>query len=161
MDRQVIDALNDLPERITFYRALSSWVGFKSAQLEFDVAPRSAGTTKWSFKKLFKFALANLTSFTSAPLHIVTVTGILSFIAAIVLGVIQIVKAAEGIPQNGILPVLLLTGSVLMLALGVIGYYLSKIYEEIKGRPRFIVAFDTLRDKSEKTDESDGRKGER
>lgn len=161
MDRQVIDALNDLPERITFYRALSSWVGFKSAKLEFDVAPRNAGTTKWSFKKLFKFALANLTSFTSAPLHIVTVTGILSFIAAIVLGIIQIVKAAGGIPQNGILPVLLLTGSVIMLALGVIGYYLSKIYEEIKGRPRFIVAFDTLRDKSEKTDGSDGRKGER
>ncbi len=148
MDRQVIDALNDLPERITFYRALSSWVGFKSAQLEFHVAPRNAGTTKWNFKKLFKFALANLTSFTSAPLHIVTVMGIISFIAAAVLGVIQIVKAAEGIPQNGILPVLLLIASALMLALGIIGYYLSKIYEEIKGRPRFIVASDTLRDKS-------------
>ena len=159
MDRQVINALNDLPERITFYRALSSWVGFKSTQLEFDVAPRSAGTTKWSFKKLFKFAVANLTSFTSAPLHIVTVMGILSFIAAAILGVIQIVKASQGIPQNGILPVLLLIASVLMLALGIIGYYLSKIYEEIKGRPRFIVATDTLSDKSEKSHESDKTKG--
>ncbi len=159
MDRQVINALNDLPERITFYRALSSWVGFKSTQLEFDVAPRSAGTTKWSFKKLFKFAVANLTSFSSAPLHIVTVMGILSFIAAAILGVIQIVKASQGIPQNGILPVLLLIASVLMLALGIIGYYLSKIYEEIKGRPRFIVATDTLGDKSEKSHESDKTKG--
>ena len=155
MDRQVIDALNELPERITFYRALSSWVGFKTARLEFDVAPRNAGTTKWSFKKLFKFALANLTSFTSAPLHIVTAAGILSLIAALVLGVIQIVRACAGTPQNGILPVLLLTGGVIMLALGIIGYYISKIYEEIKDRPRYIVAHDTL-NKREKTDKTKG-----
>ena len=155
MDRQVIDALNELPERITFYRALSSWVGFKTARLEFDVALRNAGTTKWSFKKLFKFALANLTSFTSAPLHIVTAAGILSLIAALVLGVIQIVRACAGTPQNGILPVLLLTGGVIMLALGIIGYYISKIYEEIKDRPRYIVAHDTL-NKREKTDKTKG-----
>ena len=85
--------------------------------------------------------------------------GILSFIAAAILSVIQIVKASQGIPQNGILPVLLLIASVLMLALGIIGYYLSKIYEEIKGRPRFIVATDTLSDKSEKNHESDKTKG--
>ncbi|MBD5115456.1 MAG: glycosyltransferase family 2 protein [Ruminococcaceae bacterium] len=144
MDRQVINALNELPERITFYRALSSWVGFKTTQLEFNVAPRNAGTTKWNFKKLFKFALANLTSFTSAPLHFVTVMGIISFIAAVALGVIQIVKACQGVPQNGILPVLLLVGAVLMLGLGIIGYYMSKIYEEIKGRPRYLVCLDTL-----------------
>lgn len=144
MDRQVINALNELPERITFYRALSSWVGFKTTQLEFNVAPRNAGTTKWNFKKLFKFALANLTSFTSAPLHFVTVMGIISFIAAVALGVIQIVKACHGVPQNGILPVLLLVGAVLMLGLGIIGYYMSKIYEEIKGRPRYLVCLDTL-----------------
>lgn len=144
MDRQVIDALNELPERITFYRALSSWVGFKTAQLEFDVAPRNAGTTKWSFKKLFKFGLANLTSFTSAPLHFITVMGIISFIAALVFGIIQIVNACRGVPQNGILPAVLLVGSVLMIGLGIIGYYMSKIYEEIKGRPRYLVCLDTL-----------------
>lgn len=144
MDRQVINALNELPERITFYRALSSWVGFKTTQLEFNVAPRNAGTTKWNFKKLFKFALANLTSFTNAPLHFVTVMGIISFIAAVAFGVIQIVKACQGVPQNGILPVLLLVGAVLMLGLGIIGYYMSKIYEEIKGRPRYLVCLDTL-----------------
>lgn len=160
MDRQVIDALNDLPERITFYRALSSWVGFKTAQLEFDVAPRNAGTTKWSFKKLFKFALANLTSFTNAPLHFVTVMGILSLAAAVVSGIIQIVLACNGSPQNGILPVLLLTGGVIMLALGIIGYYMSKIYEEIKDRPRYIVACDTL-EKNRETENTDKKKGAR
>lgn len=143
MDRQVVDALNELPERITFFRALSSWVGFKTTQIEFNVAPRNAGKSKWNFKKLFKFALSNLTSFTNAPLHLVTVMGIIFFIAAVVLGIIDIVGACSGVPQNWILPLLLLTGAVIMLALGVIGYYLSKIYEEIKDRPRYLVSMDT------------------
>lgn len=147
MDRQVVDTLNEMPERLTFYRAMSSWVGFKTAQIEFNVAPRNAGTTKWNFKKLFKFALSNLTGYTNAPLHIVTVMGILFFTAALATGIIEIVRACSGIPQSGIMPVLLLTGSVIMLALGVIGYYLSKIYEEIKGRPRYIVSLDTLKKK--------------
>lgn len=143
MDRQVVDALNELPERITFFRALSSWVGFKTTQIEFNVAPRNAGKSKWNFKKLFKFALSNLTSFTNAPLHLVTVMGIIFFIAAVVLGIIDRVGACSGVPQNWILPLLLLTGAVIMLALGVIGYYLSKIYEEIKDRPRYLVSMDT------------------
>lgn len=147
MDRQVVDALNEMPERLTFYRAMSSWVGFKTAQIEFNVAPRNAGTTKWNFKKLFKFALSNLTGYTNAPLHIVTVMGILFFIAALATGIIEIVRVCGGIPQSGIMPVLLLAGSVIMLALGIIGYYLSKIYEEIKGRPRYIVSLDTLKKK--------------
>ncbi len=143
LDRQVIDALNDLPERITFYRALSSWVGFKTAQLEFNVAPRNAGTSKWNFKKLFKFALSNLTSFTNTPLHLVTVFGIVFFIAAIVTGIMGIVKFCGGQAQDGIVPLMLFSSSLIMMALGVIGYYLSKIYEEIKGRPRYIVCLDT------------------
>lgn len=143
MDRQVVDALNELPERITFFRALSSWVGFKTTQIEFNVAPRNAGKSKWSFKKLFKFALSNLTSFTNAPLHLVTVMGIIFFIAAVAFGIVDIVGACSGVPQNWLLPLLLLTGSVIMLALGVIGYYLSKIYEEIKDRPRYLVSMDT------------------
>lgn len=147
MDRQVIDALNELPEKITFFRALSSWVGFKSAQIEFNVAPRAAGTTKWNFKKLFKFALNNLTSFTNAPLHIVTVMGVLSFVAAVVLGIIETVQTCSGVPQNWILPVVLLIGAIIMLGLGMIGYYMSKIYEEIKSRPRYLVAIDTLDEK--------------
>lgn len=143
MDRQVIDALNELPERITFFRALSSWVGFKTTQIEFNVAPRNAGKSKWNFKKLFKFALSNLTSFTNAPLHLVTVFGIIFFIAAAAFGIVDIVGACSGEPQNWVLPLLLFTGSVIMLALGVIGYYLSKIYEEIKDRPRYLISMDT------------------
>lgn len=151
MDRQVVDALNELPERITFYRALSSWVGFKTTKIEFNVAPRNAGSSKWSFKKLFKFALSNLTSFTNAPLHLVTVFGIIFLISAIATGIVQLVRFCGGESQDGILPIILFSSSLIMLSLGIIGYYLSKIYEEIKGRPRYLVSLDTL-DKKNKRD---------
>lgn len=150
MDRQVINALNELPERMTFFRALSSWVGFKTTQVEFNVAPRNAGSSKWSFKKLFKFALSNLTGFTNVPMQIVTVTGIIFFILSIVLGVQTIVNLATGNAAAGFTTVILLilfSSSVIMLALGIIGYYIAKIYEEIKDRPRYIVSVDTYKRK--------------
>ena len=155
MDRQVVDALNELPERITFFRALSSWVGFRTAKLEFNVAPRNAGKSKWSFRKLFKFAMSNLTSFTNVPMQIVTVTGFLFFIAAIVIGIQTLVNFFTGNAQEGfstVILLILLTGSLIMIALGIIGYYISKIYEEIKCRPRYIISYDTnqRRDKEER-----------
>lgn len=143
MDRRVIDALNDLPERMTFYRALSSWVGFKTTQIEFNVEPRHAGKSKWSFKKLFSFALSNLTGFTNSPLRFATVAGVIFFIAAIVMGVIALVRFFGGEEQDGIIPLILFSTSLILLALGIIGYYLGKIYEEIKNRPRYIVSLDT------------------
>ena len=154
MDRQVVDALNELPERITFFRALSSWVGFRTAKVEFNVAPRNAGKSKWSFRKLFRFAMSNLTSFTNVPMQIVTVTGFLFFIAAIVIGVQTLVNFFTGNALEGfstVILLILLTGSLIMIALGIIGYYISKIYEEIKRRPRYIISYDTnqRRDKSE------------
>lgn len=146
MDRKVIDALNEMPERLTFFRALSSWVGFKTTQVEFVVAPRNAGTTKWNFKKLFKFALNNITSFTNLPMQIITVTGIICVIGAIVLFIQTLVNFFCGNAADGfttVILLLLIIGSVLMLGLGTIGYYISKIYEEIKFRPRYIVSIDT------------------
>ena len=71
MDRKVVNALNEMPERLTFFRALSSWVGFRTERVEFDVAPRNAGKTKWSFRKLFKYALSSITSFTNVHYHLV------------------------------------------------------------------------------------------
>ncbi len=143
MDRKVVEALNDMPERLTFFRALSCWVGFKTERIEFDVAPRNAGKTKWSFRKLFKYALSSITSFTNVPMQIITVSGILFFIFAIILGVQTIVNFCMGTAADGFSTVILLiliVGSILMLGIGIIGYYLSKIYEEIKFRPRYIVS---------------------
>ena len=79
MDRKVINALNELPERITFFRALSSWVGFTVERVEFDVQPRAAGKSKFSMKSLFKFALNNITSFTNVPIHLITWVGVIFF----------------------------------------------------------------------------------
>lgn len=143
MDRKVVDALNEMPERLTFFRALSSWVGFKTERVEFDVAPRNAGKTKWSFKKLFKYALSSITSFTNVPMHIITWSGILFFIFAVILAVQTIVNFCMGTAADGfstVILLLLIIGSILMLGIGIIGYYLSKIYEEIKQRPRYIVS---------------------
>ncbi|MBQ8613822.1 MAG: glycosyltransferase family 2 protein [Ruminiclostridium sp.] len=153
MDRKVIDALNDMPERLTFFRALSSWVGFKTTQLEFHVAPRNAGTTKWNFRKLAKFAINNITSFTNLPLQIITGAGIIFLIFAVVFGIYTVVQHFSGVSAEGFPTVyllILITGGFIMLGLGVIGYYMAKIYEEIKFRPRYIVSIDTKKKKEDR-----------
>lgn len=150
MDRKVIDALNEMPERLTFFRALSSWVGFKTAQIEFEVAPRNAGTTKWNFRKLMKFALNNITSFTNFPMQIITALGVIFFIFALVMGVQTLVQFFSGNSLEGFTTaymLILLSASFIMIGLGIIGYYMSKIYEEIKFRPRYIVSIDTKKEK--------------
>ncbi len=143
LDRKVINALNDLPERITFFRALSSWVGFAVERVEFDVQPRAAGKSKFSMKSLFRFALNNITSFTNVPIHLITWVGVIFAVMALVLGVQTLVKYFRGQAAEGFSTVILLiliTGSCVLLGVGVIGYYLSKIYEEIKQRPRYIIS---------------------
>lgn len=143
LDRKAIDALNELPERLTFFRALSSWVGFKTEKIEFDVKPRAAGKTKWSFKKLFVFAVNSITSFTNFPMQIITFVGVIFGIFAIVLGIQTLVNYFCKAAENGfttVILLLLIIGSCLMVGIGIIGLYLSKIYEEIKQRPRYIVS---------------------
>lgn len=142
IDRCVIDALNEMPERLTFFRALSSWVGFKTEKVYFEVAERFDGQSKWSVKSLFKYAISSVTSFTCAPMQVVTGCGILLFILSIILWVQTIYNYATGNSLEGfttVILLLLIIGSVIMFSLGIIGYYLEKIYEEIKKRPKFII----------------------
>ncbi|MDY4587212.1 MAG: glycosyltransferase family 2 protein [Oscillospiraceae bacterium] len=143
LDRKVINALNELPERITFFRALSSWVGFTTERVEFDVQPRAAGKSKFSMKSLFRFALNNITSFTDLPIRLISWVGAVFGVLAVILGVQTLVRyfcgqAAEGF--STVILLILITGACVMLGVGVIGYYLSKIYEEIKQRPRYIIS---------------------
>ena len=157
LDRSVVDALNRMPERLTFFRAMSSWVGFKTEKVYFDVADREVGESKWNVKSLVKFAINNITSFTSAPLQIVTVCGVITFIISLILGVNTIYNKFWGGADAGFSTVIilqLLTTSVIMFSLGIIGYYISKIYEEIKQRPRYII-----RDIVRKDDEKGVRDG--
>lgn len=143
LDRRAVDALNEMPERLTFFRALSSWVGFSTEQIEFDVKPRAAGKTKWNFRKLFRFAVNSITSFTDLPLHLITLVGVVFAVFAAVLGVHTLVNYFCGNALEGFSTVILLiliVGACILIGIGVLGFYLSKIYEEIKQRPRYIVS---------------------
>ncbi len=143
LDRKVVDTLNSLPERNVFFRALSFWVGYKKAEVSYRVQERTEGESKWSTKSLIRYAITNITSFSSAPLHMVTVMGIVTLIVAVVFGLISLVQKITGVAQPGfttVILLLLLIGSFLMISLGIIGYYLARIYDEIKGRPRYIIS---------------------
>lgn len=142
LDRKVVDALNRMPERLTFFRAMSGWVGFKTEKVYFDVADRTEGKSKWSLRALVKYAVNSITSFTSAPMQVVTVFGIITFIISVVLGINTLYNKFWGGSEEGFSTVIilqLLTSSIIMFSLGIIGFYISKIYEEIKNRPRYII----------------------
>ena len=144
IDRKVVDTLNALPERNVFFRALSFWVGFKKAEVRYRVQERTEGESKWSTKSLIKYAVTNIASFSSAPLHLVTVMGVITLIVAVVFGVISLVQKIMGVAQPGfttVILLLLLIGSFLMISLGIIGYYLARIYDEIKGRNVFLISW--------------------
>lgn len=143
LDRKVVDTLNQMPERNVFFRALSFWVGFKKATVTYCVRERTEGESKWSTKSLIKYALTNISSFSSAPLHIVTVLGFVMLAVGVIMSVIALVQKFMGIALGGFTTVILLlmfTGSILMISLGIIGYYIARIYDEIKGRPRYIIS---------------------
>lgn len=143
LDRKAVDVLVRMPERSAFFRALSSWVGFKTAYVEFDVREREAGESKWSTRSLIRYAVRNISSFSTAPMQLVTVLGAVMLLLSLLFGGIALVQKLCGRALEGFTTVILLqlfSGSVTMLSLGVIGYYIAKIYEEIKGRPRYIVA---------------------
>ena len=143
LDRAAVDEFLKLPERNVFFRALSSWVGFKTTYVEFHVQEREAGESKWSMKSLFKYAINNITSFSAVPMQVVTFCGVIFFVFAIVLAVQSLYLYFSGRAVAGfttVILLLLIIGSILMFSLGVIGYYLSKISEEVKTRPRYIIS---------------------
>ena len=143
MDWKAVEALLSMPERNAFFRALSSWVGYRTTSVEFDVQERTEGESKWSTWSLIKYAVRNIVGFSSAPLQMITVAGVLTLLLAVVLGIQSLVKYFCGHALEGfttVILLLLIIGSLIMLSLGVIGIYIAKIYEEVKGRPRYFIA---------------------
>ena len=143
MDRKAVEALLSMPERNAFFRALSSWVGYRTTRVQFDVQERTEGESKWSTWSLIKYAVRNIVGFSSAPLQMITVAGVLTLLLAVVLGIQSLVKYFCGHALEGfttVILLLLIIGSLIMLSLGVIGIYIAKIYEEVKGRPRYFIA---------------------
>ena len=142
LDRKVVDTLNAMPERNVFFRALSFWVGFKKAEVTYDVRERTAGESKWSTRSLIRYAITNIGSFSSAPLHLITILGFITLAISIVFSIVALVQKLAGTALGGfttVIILLLFLGSIMMISLGIIGYYIARIYEEIKGRPRYII----------------------
>ena len=142
LDRQVINAWLKMGERNLFFRGMTSWLGFKHVQIEFVVNKRFNGDSKWSFLNLLKLAVTALTAFSSLPLHLVTILGFFFLIFAIFLGLNTLSQKIAGIAVSGFTTVILLQliiGSLLMICLGIIGEYIARVYQEIKGRPRYLI----------------------
>ena len=142
LDRKVVDTLNAMPERNVFFRALSFWVGFKKTEVTYDVRERTAGESKWSTRSLIRYAITNIGSFSSAPLHLITILGFITLAISIVFSIVALVQKLAGTALGGfttVIILLLFLGSIMMISLGIIGYYIARIYEEIKGRPRYII----------------------
>lgn len=143
LDRKAVNVLLSMREKRAFFRALSSWIGFRTAEVPYEVRERAAGESKWSTWLLIKYALSNITAFTSLPLHLITGCGAASFLAALIVGIVSIVRLAMGrvvTDLTGAVILLLFLSGLIMVGLGIIGYYLGNIYMEIQDRPRFIVS---------------------
>ncbi len=143
MDRKAADSILSMPERSMFFRALSGWVGFRTASVPFEVQEREAGESKWSAWSLVKYAFTNIVAFTTIPLQFVTLAGAACFLISLILTVYSLVQYFAGHAVEGyttLLIMLLFIGSAVMMSLGIIGYYISKIYEEVKRRPRYLIS---------------------
>ena len=143
MDRRVVDAWQSMGERALFFRGMITWLGFRHAQVRFTVPVRHSGRTKWKLVTLVRLATNAVTSFSSFPLQFVTVAGLVFLGFSVVLGVQTLYQKFSGHAVDGfttVILLLLIVGSLLMLSLGIIGSYIARIYEEVKGRPRYVVA---------------------
>jgi dolichol-phosphate mannosyltransferase len=142
LDRRVLNEWRRLGERATFFRGLVAWLGFTRTQIPFEVPPRVSGRSRWSLSALGGLAVHAVTSFSALPLQVVTVFGLVMLLVAIVVGAQALRLWFEGRALPGFTTVILLQliiGGFLMISLGIIGTYIARIYEEVKGRPRYVV----------------------
>ena len=142
LDRKVIEVLNKMPER-GFFRAISYWVGYNKTTVEYDVRERVDGESKWSTRGLIRYAFSNITSYSTAPMQTVTVLGFVMLIISVIFGVWALIDKIIGRALEGMTTVIIITifiGSIIMISLGIMGYYIARIYEEIKGRPKYIIS---------------------
>jgi dolichol-phosphate mannosyltransferase len=142
LDQKVVAAYCALPERKRFFRGLIHWMGFTSAQIPFEVPKRQHGISAWSRLRLLQFAFTALTTFSTIPLQWVTFFGIVFLLLSLILGSLTLYYKYIGVAVSGfatVILLLLLIGSLLMIALGLIGIYLAHIYEEVKQRPTYLI----------------------
>lgn len=164
LDRKAVNAILSMPERSMFFRATSAWVGFRSTSVPFQVQERVAGKSKWSPWSLTKYAFTNIVSFTTVPLQFVSFAGAACFVLSMLLLFYSLVQYFSGHAVEGyttLLTVLLFIGSAIMMSLGIIGYYIARIYEEVKHRPRYLISKIAGGQKTSQIENREGRDKEK
>ena len=152
LSRRMVDAILALPEKCRFSKGIFSWVGFETYFMPYDVEERQRGKSKWSFRKLFSYAVNGIVAFSDKPLIVSSVLGFLLFLISVVMLLVVVIKTllfgdpVAGFPTLASL-VLGLSG-IQLLCIGILGQYFAKMYEEIKGRPVYLVreTFDNAKD---------------
>lgn len=143
LSRRAVDALRSMPERHRFMKGLFTWVGFRQTSVPYERDARFAGTSKWNYWRLWNFALEGITSFTAVPLRLATYFGFVVSLLAFIYGVFIIAKTLLfGEPVQGypsLMVVILFMGGVQLIAVGIIGEYVGRIYDESKQRPLYLV----------------------
>lgn len=143
MKKEVVDAIISLKEYNRFSKGIFTWVGFKIKYIEIENIERKAGKTKWSFRKLFNYAIEGITSFTTAPLKASTLMGFFISIIAIISTIVIILQTliyGKDVPgYASIITAILFMGGVQLISIGILSEYISKMYLEIKKRPKYII----------------------
>jgi polyisoprenyl-phosphate glycosyltransferase len=144
MDRKVVNVLNSMRERHRFLRGMSAWVGFKQIGVPYKRAARFAGETKYPFKKMFKLALNAITGFSYFPLQLATYLGFgaacLSILMIPIVIILRSLTRTELLGQASTLVAVLFFGGVQLMSLGILGEYLGRVYDEVRGRPIYVVS---------------------
>ena len=145
MDRQVVEVLNSMPERNRYIRGLRAWIGFRQTAVKFERDPRFAGEVKYTFKKSLALAINSLVSFSKIPLRISTYLGLFSALIALLMALLVLYWRLQqpDSPVTGLATILIAVfflGSVQLISIGILGEYIGRIYEEVKGRPAYTIA---------------------
>ena len=147
LDRRVLNTYNTLRERNVFFRGLTAWLGFRRAAVHFEVPARATGRSRWTRLKLLGLAVTAILAFSPIPLFVVLGLAAIFFVISVLLGAWALYLWAVGQAVSGFTTVILLilmSGSMILAGLGVIGLYLAKIYDEVRGRPRSVVSQTTF-----------------
>lgn len=147
LSRKAIRIINLMDEKSRFFRGLTNWIGLKHSTIKFETQERMYGKTKWNWFKLFQLSLDAITSYSSKPLHVVTFLGIGTFLFSFFMGMQTLYNKLFGHAITGfttVIVIILLFSSIIMISIGILGLYLSKIFTEVKNRPIFIIDEDNI-----------------
>lgn len=143
LDRRVVDVMVRLPERTRFMKGLFAWVGFKQTAIYYEREPRPAGGTKWNYWRLWNFAVDGITSFSSLPLKVWSYCGfvisLFAFLYAVVLAIRKLLHDVDVPGYTSLMVVVLFLGGIQLITLGILGEYMGRVYNEVKGRPLYVV----------------------